>query len=120
MGSGPDVVGRTEAAAILGLRPGSVREKLKGLAVLELANGPVWATEAVTRVAAGEMSRRKPPATVGVKEAAELLGVAKANVGKWCERRSLPGTRLAQGTVWLKRDVERGVLMESSRWKGRR
>jgi hypothetical protein len=116
---GPDVVGRTEAAALLKVRPAMVRSKLGDLPFQKLDNGPIWSGEAVRRIAAGKTSRRKPPVCAGTGAVAEMLGVAKGNVRKWCDRRSLPGTKLAQGMVWLKRDIERGVLMESSRWKGR-
>lgn len=116
---GPDVVGLSEAAEILGCRPRPevVRARMEGVPVQEEGSSPIWAREAVERVAAGKTSRRKPPQVMGLKAVAEYLGIARPNVKKWCERRGLVPRQLASGPYWRKADIERGNAMTSARWK---
>lgn len=111
---GPDVVGLTEAAKILGIRPAAVRDHLqdKGAFKDELAAGAIWHREAVQRIAEGKTSSRRPPKSLGLTEAAQLLGTQKSNVRKWMARRGLVARELTMGPVWYFAAVER----EKRRW----
>ena len=110
----PDVVGATEAAAILGVEVPRLTRWLESgklpAPALRLAATPLWHRRTITRVAAGLPPVEELPLTdgegqpviVGLAEVAALLGKHKRQIWRWRDAGVFPEPyrELASGPIW--------------------
>jgi hypothetical protein len=113
-----DVVGATEAAAILDVEVPRLTRWLKSgrlpAPAVKLAATPVWHRTFIEALAAGEpvesdggLIDAAGPLIVSTSEAAALLGKDKSQIGRWrrADRFPRPALTLAAGPIWTREAV---------------
>lgn len=118
--SGPQLVGTSEAADILGVATSQVSrwakpDKRAGRVRMpppaaDLAATPVWHRRDVEALAADgdAVFTSEPLDLVSTREAAELLGVDRSQIGRWRRKTGFPEpcAELRAGPLWWRADVE--------------